>query len=200
MLEYLQKLSAKEQEQMQDVLQELYCHTFLPERIYDSRTGRMTANERYGFCIRHMDFLEEYLAVAGISIFENSRLGTIYIQGEPTIGQRLPRIATIYLLLFKLLYDEKMKEASDEIFIGTTFGELTAKAASFRLIRGLQSPAEVKRALNILKRYHLIEVLDTMDELNDQTVILIYPCINVVLLREDIRRLLAGFEEESNEE
>ena len=193
MLSYLTELSTQDQESLREVLKKLYRQTFILERKYDRRAGRMVINKEYYFCEKHMDFLKEYLEVAGIQIFENSLLGTIYIQGEATIGERLPKLSTIYLLLLKLLYDEQMEEASSSVNIVTTLGDLTGKAGEFGLIRSLTSQAEMKRALNVLKRFQLIEVLDSMEELNTQTRIIIFPSINVVLMREDILKLLALF-------
>ena len=165
MLAYIKELSTQEQEELREVLQKLYRQTFILERRYDRRAGRMVINKEYYFCEKHMDFLQEYLEAAGISIHDNTQLGTIYIQGEPVMGERLPKLATIYLLLFKLLYDEQMAQASSSVNIVTTLGELTGKAGQFGLIRSLTSQAEMKRALNVLKRYQMIEVMDSMEEL-----------------------------------
>lgn len=200
MLAYLEELSAQDQEGIREILKKLYRQTFILERKYDRRAGRMVINKEYYFCEKHMEFLKEYLEVAGIQIFENSQLGTIYIQGEATIGERLPKLSTIYLLLLKLLYDEQMEEVSSSVNIVTTLGDLTGKAGEFGLIRSLISQAEMKRALNVLKRFQMIEVLDSMDELNNQTRIIIFPSINVVLMREDILKLLALFAAEDSEE
>ena len=196
MLAYIKELSTQEQEEMREVLSRLYRQTFILERRYDKRAGRMVINKEYYFCEKHMEFLKEYLETAGISIQENTELGTIYIQGEPVMGERLPKLATIYLLLLKLLYDEKMAEVSASINIVATLGELTVKAGEFGLIKNLTSQAEMKRALNVLKRYQLIEVMDSMEELDNQTRILIFPSINVVLMREDILKLLIVFSAE----
>ncbi len=193
MLSYIKELSTKEQEELREVLQKLYRQTFILERRYDRRAGRMVINKEYYFCEKHMDFLQEYLEAAGISIHENSELGTIYIQGEPVMGERLPKLATIYLLLLKLLYDEQMARASSSVNIVTTLGELTGKAGELGLIRSLTTQAQMKRALNVLKRYQMIEVMDSMEELHKETRILIFPSINVVLMREDILRLLEQF-------
>lgn len=200
MLAYIKELSTQEQEEMREVLQKLYRQTFILERRYDRRAGRIVINKEYYFCEKHMDFLKEYLETAGITIKENSELGTIYIQGEPVMGERLPKLATVYLLLLKLIYDEKMAEVSSSVNIVTTLGELTAKAGEFGLIKSLTSQAEMKRALNVLKRYQMIEVMDSMEELDNQTRILIFPSINVVLMREDIISLLDLFAREADKE
>ena len=147
-----------------------------------------------------MEFMKDYLDVAGIFIDRNTELGAIYIQGQTLLGERLPKLATIYLLLLKLIYDEQMAAASSSVNIVTTFGALSARAGEFRLTRSLSSVSEIRRALAILKKYQMIEPLDALEELNEGTRILIYPCINLLLMREDIKKLLAVFGEEAGQD
>ena len=196
MLEYISRLSNADQERMQSVLSQLYRQTFLLERKYDKRAGRLVLNHDYDFCEQHMEFLKDYLDVSGILIEKNTELEAIYIQGQTLLGERLPKLATIYLLLLKLIYDEQMAAVSSSVNIVTTFGALSARAGEFRLTRSLSSVSEIRRALAILKKYQMIEPLDALEELNEGTRILIYPCINLLLMREDIRKLLAVFGEE----
>ena len=200
MLEYISQLSNADQERMQNVLSQLYRQTFLLERKYDKRAGWLVLNQDYYFCEQHMEFLKDYLDVAGIFIDRNTELGAIYIQGQTLLGERLPKLATIYLLLLKLIYDEQMAAASSSVNIVTTFGALSARAGEFRLTRSLSSVSEIRRALAILKKYQMIEPLDALEELNEGTRILIYPCINLLLMREDIKKLLAVFGEEAGQD
>lgn len=193
MLEYYEQLPSEEQERIQDVIGQLYRQTFLLERRYDKKAGRLVSNRDFYFCEKHMEFLTAYFAVAGVRLLENTELGTIYVQGAPTVGERLPKLATIYLLLLKLIYDEQMATASSSVNIVTTFGELNGKVGEFRLSRNLNSLTEIRRALAVLKKYQMIEPLDALEELNEQTRIIIYPCINLVLMREDAKELLAAF-------
>ena len=200
MLEYISRLSNADQERMQSVLSQLYRQTFLLERKYDKRAGRLVLNHDYDFCEQHMEFLKDYLDVSGILIEKNTELGAIYIQGQTLLGERLPKLATIYLLLLKLIYDEQMAAVSSSVNIVTTFGALSARAGEFRLTRSLSSVSEIRRALAILKKYQMIEPLDALEELNEGTRILIYPCINLLLMREDIKKLLAVFGEEAGQD
>ena len=98
--------------------------------------------------------------------------------------------------LLKLIYDEQMAAVSSSVNIVTTFGELNGKVGEFRLAKSLSSLTEIKRALALLKKYQMIELIDVLEELNEHTRIIIYPCINLVLMREDILKLLNSFSEE----
>ena len=125
-------------------------------------------------------------------------MGLIYIQGEALWGEKMPRLATIYLLVLKLLYDEQMAEVSSSSHIVTTMGALNGKAGDFRVLKGIPSPTEMRRTVSLLKKYQIIEPLDMLEELNEHTRLIIYPCINAVLMGEDIRELLKTFHEEDN--
>ena len=177
MIDYFEQLSQEEQEVITEVIQILYRQTFLLERKYDKRSGRMQYVREYRICSKHLEFLRAYYKVAGITLKENAHMGLIYIQGEALWGEKLPRLATIYLLVLKLIYDEQMASVSSSSHIVTTLGAVNGKAGDFRVLHGLPSPTE---------------------ELNEHTRLIIYPCIHAVLMGDDIKELLETFGEEEN--
>ena len=198
MIDYFEQLSQEEQEDITEVIQILYRQTFLLERKYDKRSGRMQYVREYRTCGKHLEFLRAYYGIAGITLKENAHMGLIYIQGETLWGEKLPRLATIYLLVLKLLYDEQMASVSSSSHIVTTLGAVNAKAGDFRVLHGLPSPTEMRRTIALLKKYQIIEPLDVLEELNERTRLIIYPCIHAVLLGDDIKELLDTFGEEEN--
>lgn len=196
MIEYYTQLPQEEQDAITNVIQLLYRQTFLLERKFDKRTGRFQYAKEYRVCAKHLDFLKTYFGVAGITLKENSHMGLIYIQEESLWGEKLPRLATIYLLVLKLIYDEQMEMASSSTQIVTTLGAINGKAGNFRVLSGIPSPTEMRRTIALLKRYQIIEPLDVLEELSEETRLVIYPCIHAVLLGDDIKELLMTFSEE----
>ncbi len=196
MIEYFEQLTQEEREAITNVIQTLYRQTYLLERKYDKRTSRMQFEKDYRMCSKHFDFLKEYFAIGGITLRENATMGVIYIQEEMLWGEKLPRLATIYLLVLKLIYDEQMEMASSSTQIVTTLGAINGKAGNFRVLPGIPSPTEMRRTIALLKRYQIIEPLDVLEELNEETRLVIYPCIHAVLLGDDIKELLMTFSEE----
>ena len=162
MIEYYEQLMQEEQEALTDVIQLLYRQTFLLERKYDRRAGRLAYVKEYRICSKHLEFLRAYFQVAGITLQENAHMGLIYIQGEALWGEKMPRLATIYLLVLKLLYDEQMAEVSSSSHIVTTMGALNGKAGDFRVLKGIPSPTEMRRTISLLKKYQIIEPLDML--------------------------------------
>ena len=196
MIEYFEQLSQEEQEEITEVIQILYRQTFVLERKFDKRQGRMVPVREYRVLSKYLEFIRAYFKVAGITLRENAHMGVIYIQGEQLWGEKLSRLATIYLLVLKLIYDEQMETVSSSSHIVTTVGALNGKAGEFRVLRGLPSPTEMRRTIALLKKYQIIEPLDVLEELNEETRLVIYPCIHTVLLGDDLRALLETFSEE----
>lgn len=196
MIDYYEQLTQEEQEEITEVIQTLYRQTFLLERKYDKRAGRMQYTKEYRTCNKHLEFMKEYFAVAGITLQENVHMGVIYIQGEQLWGEKLPRLATIYLLVLKLIYDEQMQTASSTNHVVTKLGAVNGKAGEFHVLKSLPSITEMRRTIAMLKRYQIIEPLDVLEELNEGTRLVIYPCIHTVLMGDDIRELLDTFSEE----
>ena len=184
MIEYYEQLSEEEQDDIKHVIQTLYRQTFLLERKFEKRTGRMVPVREYRVCSKHREFLEKYFAVAGITLQENLHMGVMYIQGETLWGEKLSRLATIYILVLKLIYDEQMA--------------VNGKAGEFHVLSGLPSPTEMRRTVAFLKKYQIVEPVDVMEELDENSRLVIYPCINTVLLGDDIRELLETFSEEED--
>lgn len=196
MIEYYESLTDEEKDEMKEVIQALFRQTFLLERKYDRRSGRMTSVKEYKIAEKHIDFLREYFMVSGISLRQNVHMGVIYIQEEALWGEKFPRLATVYLLVLKLLYDEQMASASSSSHVAVTMGMLNGRAGEFHVLSSLPSPTEMRRTIALLKKYQIIEPLDVLEELDENTRLVIYPCINAVLMGDSVRELLNTFSEE----
>lgn len=195
MIEYYENLIPEEQEEVSAAVQLLYRQTFVLERKYDRRTGRMQFNKDFRVCSRHLAFLRSYFSISGISVMENSRTGIIYLQGETVIGEKLPRLTTLYVLILKLIYDEQMAAASASVHVFTTLADIHERLGSFGLLVRQPSPTEVKRSIALLKRYQIVEPLDLPEELEGASRMVIYPSISMLLLGEDARALAETFKD-----
>lgn len=198
MIEYFEQITQEEQDMLTEVIKTLFRQTYLLERRYDRRTGRIQYVKEYRTCSKHLEFLREYFAIAGITLKENAHMGVIYIQGGQVWAEKLSRLSTIYLLVLKLIYDEQMASVSSSSHIVTTLGAVNGKAGEFGVLKSIPSVTEMRRTVALLKKYQMIEPLEALEEMNEQTRIIIYPCINAVLMGDEIRKLLAAFGEEDN--
>lgn len=198
MIPYYDELMPEEQLAVTEVVRLLYKQTFILERKYDRRAGRYLYNQDFRMCNKHLEFVREYLKIAGIEVRENSQLGVIYIQGEGQVGDKLPRLATLYILILKLIYDEQMASVSNSVHIITTLSEMNERLGNMGLLVKNPAPTEIRRAIALLKKYQVIEPLDMMEGMDPQSRMIIYPSINVVLFGDDARGILASFSEDGN--
>lgn len=199
---YYDGLLQGEKAELRDAIRLLLKQTFILEHKYDKRSSRFLYNQEFKICNRHLEFIRAYLAVSGINVMENSQLGLIYIQGEDTMGEKLPKLATLYLLVLKLIYDEQMAAVSTSVNVYTTISEIHDKLGNYRLFRKQPSVTEIRRAIALLKKYQILEPLDVLEDLDGDNRMIIYPSINVILFGDDVRALLESFEEgeESDDE
>ena len=192
---YYDSLLPEEQLEVTEAIRLLLRQTFVLERKYEKRSGRFTYNREFRICNKHLEFIRKYFSVCGVSVIENSQMGVIYIQGETLVGDKLPKLATLYLLILKLIYDEQMAAVSTSVNIYTTLGEIHDKLGNYRLFKKQPSPTDIRRAVTLLKKYQVVEPLDLLEDLNGDSRLIIYPCINVVLFGEDVRELLESMGE-----
>lgn len=195
MIDYYEALSGAEQEQVSESIRLLYRQTFLLERIYERKSKRYQTNPEFYQCSQHLEFIRSYFAIMGIEVVENSQLGLIYIRGEQVVGEKLSKLATLYVLILKLIYDEQMSSVSTSVNVVTTLSEINEKIGSYRLLKKQPSVSEIRRSLAFLKKYQVIEPLDILEDLDGFSRLVIYPTINVILMGDDVRALLETFRE-----
>ncbi len=200
MIDYFEELSGAEQKQVSDSIRILYQQTFLLEHTYDRKTKRYQTNPEFYQCNQHLEFIRAYFAIIGIEVVENSQLGLIYIRGEQLVGEKLSKLATLYVLILKLIYDEQMSSVSTSVNAMTNLSEMNEKLATYRLLKKQPSVTEIRRSLATLKKYQIIEPLDVLEDLDGFSRLVIYPTVNVVLMGDDVKALLETFREGEEED
>ena len=200
MINSYQELPLEEQRRVTEYLGQLYRLTFLLERRYDRKTRRYQINREYYQCSKHLEFVKAYFAIMDIQVMENSQIGVIYIRGEQVVGEKLPKLATLYILILKLIYDEQMSAVSTSVNAVTSLGEIHEKLGTYRILKKQPSTTDIRRAIALLKRYQIIEPLDILEEMNGQSRLVIYPTSHVVLMGDDVRALIETYEEGEEED
>ena len=200
MINYYEELPPEEQRKVTESVQSLYRQTFLLEWLYDKKTKRYQINREYYQCSKHLEFIRAYFDIMDIEVVENSQIGVIYIRGEQVLGEKLSKLATLYILILKLIYDEQMSTVSTSVNAVTSLGEIHEKLGTYRLLKKQPSATELRRTMTLLKRYQLIEPLDILEELDGQSRLVIYPTVNVVLMGDDVRALIETYTEGDEED
>ncbi len=203
MIGYYEQLMLEEQEELSDAIGLLQSQTYVLEKKYDKRIGRYQTNKAYRVLEKHLDFIKDYFKIARTDVIENTQYGIIGLKSENVQGEKLSKLTSVFVLLLKLLFDEKMGEASNSIHVYVALQEVYEKIQLFHLWDNKSiSPTDLRRTLAVLKRYQVIEVLDPMAEVTPETKLIIYPTIHMVLNPEDVGAILEQYrsdEEEENE-
>ena len=200
MINYYEELPPEEQRRVTEYIGQLYRQTFLLERRYDRKTKRYQINKDYYQCGKHLEFVKAYFAIMDIEVMENSQIGVIYIRGEQVVGEKLPKLATLYILILKLIYDEQMSTVSTSVNAVTSLGEIHEKLGTYRLLKKQPSVTEIRKSLALLRRYQLIEPVDVLEEMDGVSRMVIYPTVNVVLMGDDVRALIETYTEGDEED
>ena len=152
MIEYYEQLSEEEQDEIRHVIQTLYRQTFLLERKFENGPAGWFRFENIVYAANIKNFWNRILRFAGNQPAGESAYGSDIYPGRDTLGRKLSRLATIYILVLKLIYDEQMAAVSSSSHIVTTLGAVNGKAGEFHVLNSLPSPTEMRRTIAFLKK------------------------------------------------
>ena len=201
MIPYTDEMEAQEREDLQRAIRLLMNQTYVLERKYDRKSKRMQLNHEFRVCDQHLEFLKEYFALAGFTVREELTDGIIWLLPEEgQAGPRLSEYTTKFLLMLKVIYDEQMASASTRSYVVTTRAQVQEKMDSFKLLSRQPPAAEVRSAIRILKKYQMIDFIDSGEELEPDARFLIYPTINMLLMGEEIQRVAKAYANEEGED
>uniref|UniRef100_UPI004057593D DUF4194 domain-containing protein n=1 Tax=Agathobacter sp. TaxID=2021311 RepID=UPI004057593D len=200
MIDYYENLTEDERKRVKDIIVCLYKQTFLLERIYDKKNKRYTINKDFYQCDKHFEFIKAYFAIMGVEVVEHVQMGMIYLRSEQVMGDRLPRLATLYVLVLKLIYEEQMAAVSSSVHVVTTVGAIHEKLNLYGLLDKEPTMTRIKEVLALLRKYQVIALDDSMEAMDGYSKIIIYPTVNVLMMGDDIRALLKDFGEEGEHE
>jgi hypothetical protein len=201
MIQYYKELTEDEQEGISKAITLLQSQTFVLERKYDKKTARYQYNKEYRVCEKHLEFLMEYFKIAGIDLIENRQYGVMALRGTHLLGDKLSKLTTIFILLLKLIFEEKMNSVSNSVHVYATLNEVYDKINLFRLWDNKALPiTEIKKTIAVLRKYQIIDLLDFDGEINGETKLIVYPSINLLLHAEEVRSIITQYQESEEEE
>ncbi|MBX6395011.1 MAG: DUF4194 domain-containing protein [Alicyclobacillaceae bacterium] len=195
-----QQLSERDREQMAAVLSRLFEETFLVREVWDPRERRMRANPDYRFVERHLPLLEAYLQVAGWAIQVESRTGVAALYNR--FGRNRHRFDkwTTYLLYgLRLVYEEKLEDASQRREVVIALRELLGRFHALGLLQGTPPANHLKAALNSLRRWNVLERIDGEATDPDSRWIL-YPTIRFAVTDEAVQGLFERLKDREKDE
>lgn len=147
----------------------------------------------YYFILREKDLFRAFFDLLGYDIIIREDYGVIALNNSFGTGRiRLRLLESIILLLLRLLYLESSKKLSQTEQVIITVDDLYDRYRNLKHER--LKKWDMRSALGLLKRYHIIQNLDA-DMGNPDTRLMIYPS---VILALDAAELNAVYEETKN--
>ncbi len=143
----------------------------------------------YYFISSHYDLFRTYFLLMDCELLFNANhrvIALFHRQGSNRLSLRLNE--SIFLLIIRLLYDDKMREVSLSNNVIIQLEEIHDKFLQTGLQDRRISKTELKYILSKFRRFNLIEVLDSNYNC-DQSRILIYPTILYAVHIDDINQV-----------
>ena len=129
-----------------------------------------------------------YIDILGYTLDINEHYGTIQlINREGYNHARLKLADSIILLILRILYDEKKRELSlGDVVISV--GDIQEKYISMKIRDKQIDKTTMSNALQLLKRFNIIEILDR-DLTQEDARIVIYDSVLMAVSADDIKRV-----------
>lgn len=199
MINYLENLLPTEQEKLKKTISNLFRQTCILQEKYDPVTLVPSDNEQYDICLRHKDFIEEYLSVTGCELFHDSQEHIFRLVGDGAEAALMSKTTTIIVLLTKIIYRDKIMEQGLSATV-TNLAELRQYGKDTNLLNQKLSDGEWKDAIRLMKRHQIVEYPGALKDLDDKTPIYIYSTINLYCSSAMLNELLEIYKEEINED
>lgn len=146
----LTNLSEKEQERLRSVINRLLSINYLVKE---------KERETYMLIRRYHDQLKQFFDVLGWEIVLDDRHECVFVYTRDTgVRKHLDRDRSIWLLILRLIYQEKRQELSLSEFPLTTILEIKNKYETFRL--PWVNRTTLEKYIRWCSRYHLLESID----------------------------------------
>jgi len=152
---------------------------------------RESDREDFFFVLSHLTLFQSYFSLMDFTITHYEADQIIALETDKDRNRtRLKRIDTIMLLIMRILYQEKAKEATQLNRIMVSIGEIHDQIEKTGSIKGKISKTDLLTTLRNLKRFSIIDFLST-NLLKDDTKIELYPSLLRVVNIDDLNALEA---------
>lgn len=180
MLSTYETMNVGQQNQFKDTANKLLANTFLCRDKKDNK-------ENYYFLMSYKELFDEFFKILGYEITLDLTTGSVMLEGASASNTlKLKRDESIILLIIRLLYHEKVKDASLNENIVCTVSDIHTKYDFLQIKRKLNK-TDLVSAIRLLRRYNLIEV--TGDITTSACRIVILPTILLAIKSENVNEV-----------
>ena len=146
-----------------------------------------TNKSDYYFVIKYKEKFYECFALLGYRLEINEEYGVIQLTNPQNYNRyNMKLFESVLLLILRILYDEKRRElsVSDEVIVNV--GDIHEKFLSLKIRDKMIDKTTFRNAISTLKRFQIIETLDT-NLTDEEARIIIFDAILMAVRVEDIK-------------
>ena len=191
MLNVYETFNVTQQNQFRDTANKLLSNTVLCRDKKDNK-------ENYYFLMTYKEVFDEFFKILGYEINLDTTLGSVMLEGASASNTlKLKRDESIILLILRLLYHEKAKDASLNDNIICSVADVHEKYDYLQIKRKLNK-TDLVSSMRLFRRYNLIEI--TGDITTSTCRIVILPTILMAIKSEDVTSVYQTIMHITNEE
>ncbi len=146
-----------------------------------------TNKSDYYFVMKYKEKFSECFALLGYRLEVNEEYGVVQLTNPQNYNRyNMKLFESILLLILRILYDEKKRElsVSDEVIVNV--GDIHEKFLSLKIRDKMIDKTTFRNAISTLKRFQIIETLDT-NLTDEEARIIIFDAILMAVRVEDIK-------------
>jgi hypothetical protein len=187
----LQKLTETEKDKFSRICSKILDKNFLIKQKDSDR-------EDYYFVVGHLTLFQSYFMLIdyAVTLYEADQIIALSTEADRN-RVRMKRADTIMLLILRLLYQKKAKEATQLNQILVSVGEIQDEIDRTSLYKGKIPKTELLTTMRTLKSFSLID-FQSLSLITDDTRVEIYPSLLRVVNIEDMDKLLTQLNSFSN--
>ena len=194
MLEYMGQVSPKEAEDIRKTIQDLFRQTCILQVKCDPVTLIQKDNPRYQVCLRHREFISDYLSVLDCELIHDPQEKLFRIAGTGVVVEHMSLMTTKLVILLKLIYRDKIMGEGLHATV-TNLAEIREYGQNTNLITRRLTAQEWKESLLLMKTHQMIEIPGAVDNLEDETPIFIYSTVNIFCSALDVNDLVKKYQD-----
>lgn len=177
-----QKLTETEKEKFSRICNKILDKNFLIRQ-------KESDKEDYFFVVGHLTLLQNYFMLMDYMVTHYEADQIVALSTEANRNRtRLRRNDTIMLLVLRLLYQKKSKEATQLNQILVSVKDIQEELDRTSLFKGKIPKTELQTTMRMLKSYSLID-FQSSNLINDDTRVEIYPSLLRVVNIDDMTKL-----------
>jgi len=179
---HFQKLTETEKEKFARICNKILDKNFLIRQKDPDR-------EDYFFVVGHLTLFQNYFALMDYMVTHYEADQIIALSTEANRNRaRLKRNDTVLLLVLRLLYQKKSKEATQLNQILVSVKDIQEELDRTSLFKGKIPKTELQTTMRLLKSYSLVD-FQSSSLINDDTRVEIYPSLLRIVNIDDMTKL-----------